>query len=231
MSELRLEDMPDEILLKIVTNLEIKDLIRCGQLCKRIRAISSDESMKRQRLSLNGMKLNYKIINKVILHNGKALTVLNLRNCIGLYMGSILDIVQHCVELTEFNLASTNLCRDSLNFLANNLTPTIEKLSLQNLKHLQDKHVSTIVKRCNKIRTLDLSHTSIGSVDNIVRNLNSTLEEIDVNRTNVPRTKILDLKLIPTLIVLNHGFGLFDTLPLDGFELSGFIQRKVDVAC
>ena len=231
MSLLRLEDMPDEILLKVLTNLEIKDLIRCGQLCKRIRAISSDESMKRQRLSLDGMKLNYKIINKVILHNGKALTVLNLRNCKGLYMGSILDIVQHCVELTEFNLASTNLCRDSLNFLANNLTPTVVKLSLQNLKHLQDKHVSTIVKRCNKIRTLDLSHTSIESVDNIVRYLHSTLEEIDVNRTNVPRTKILDLKLIPTLIVLNHGFGLFDPLPLNGFELSGFIQRKVDVAC
>ena len=113
--------------------------------------LSSDESMKRQRLSLDGMKLNYKIINKVILHNGKALTVLNLRNCKGLYMGSILDIVQHCVELTEFNLASTNLCRDSLNFLANNLTPTVVKLSLQNLKQLQDKHVSTIVKRCNKI--------------------------------------------------------------------------------
>ena len=69
MSLLKLEDMPDEILLKIVTNLEIKDLIRCGQLCKRIRAISSDESMKRQRLSLDGMKLNYKIINKVILQS------------------------------------------------------------------------------------------------------------------------------------------------------------------
>ena len=164
MSLLRLEDMPDEILLKILTNLEIKDLIRCGQLCKRIRAISSDESMKRQRLSLDGMKLNYKIINKVILHNGKALTVLNLRNCKGLYMGTILDIVQHCVELTEFNLASTNLCRDSLNFLANNLTPTVVKLSLQNLKQLQDKHVSAIVKRCNKMTALDLSHTATEGV-------------------------------------------------------------------
>ena len=128
MSTLRLEAMPDEILPKVLTNLEIKDLIRFGQLCKRIRAISSDESMKRQRLSLDGMKLNYKIINKVILHNGKALTVLNLKNCKGLYMGSILDIVQHSVELTELNLASTNLCRDSLNFLVNNLTPTVVKL-------------------------------------------------------------------------------------------------------
>ena len=79
-------------------------------------------------------------------------------------MGSILDIVQHCVELTEFNLASTNLCRDSLNFLANNLTPTVVKLSLQNLKQLQDKHVCTIVKRCNKMTALDLSHTATEGV-------------------------------------------------------------------
>ena len=79
-------------------------------------------------------------------------------------MGSILDIVHHCVELTEFNLASTNLCRDSLNFLANNLTPTVVKLSLQNLKQLQDKHVCTIVKRCNKMTALDLSHTATEGV-------------------------------------------------------------------
>ena len=63
-------------------------------------------------------------------------------------------------------------------------------------------------------------------VVNIVHYLNSTLEEIDVNRTNVPRTKTLDLKLIPTLIVLNHGFG-----DMNSSELSGFIRRKVDVAC
>ena len=213
--------------------MDIIDLIRCGQLSKRIRAISSDESRKRKRLSLNGIKLNYKIINQVILNNGKALTVLNLRNCKGLSVYGVNPgltpykvLVKHCVELREFNLESTNLSRDSLNFLANNLTPMIVKLSLQNLKHLQDKHVSTFVKRCNKIRTLDLSHTSIESVVNIVHYLNSTLEEIDVNRTNVPRTKTLDLKLIPTLIVLNHGFG-----DMNSSELSGFIRRKVDVAC
>ena len=227
-----------ETCLPILPLLDIIDLIRCGQLSKRIRAISSDERRKRKRLFLNGIKINYNIINQVILHNGKALTILNLRNCKGLSVYGVNPgltpykvLVKNCVELREFNLESTNLSRDSLNFLANNLTPTIEKLSLQNLKHLQDKHVSTIVKRCNKIRILDLSHTSIESVVNIVHYLNSTLEEIDVNRTNVPRTKILDLKLIPTLIVLNHGFGLFDPLPLNGFELSGFIQRKVDVAC
>ena len=58
---------------------------------------------------------------------------------------------------------------------------------------------------------------------NIIHNLKSTLEEIDLNKTNVPRTKILDLKSIPTLIVLNHGFGDVNS------ELSGFIRRKVDV--
>ena len=87
----------------------------------------------------------------------------------------------------------------------------------------------------SKLKPFTFFHTwsHLESLVNIIQihNLKSTLEEIDVNKTNVSRTKILDLKSIPTLIVLNHGFGLFDPLPLNGFELSGFIQRKVDVAC
>ena len=89
------------------------------------------------------------------------------------------------------------------------------------------------VSKVSKLKLCTFFHTwsHLESLVNIIHNLKSTLEEIDLNKTNVSRTKILDLKSIPTLIVLNHGFGLFDPLPLDGFELSGFIQRKVDVAC
>ena len=61
---------------------------------------------------------------------------------------------------------------------------------------------------------------------NIIYYLNSTLEELDVNRTNVSRKEVLDLKSIPTLYVLNHGFGY-----MNDNELSGFIRRKVNVAC
>ena len=85
MSIVSLEDMPNEILLNIFSNLIITDLISCQRLCKRIKAISGDELFRRQKISLNGIKLNNNIINKLILHNGKALTVLDLRNCRGKY--------------------------------------------------------------------------------------------------------------------------------------------------
>ena len=166
MSVMSLQDMPNEILLNILSNLIITDLIRCERLCKRIKAITSDEIMRRQKLSLDGINLNSNIINKLILHNGKSLTVLDLRNCKGLSVYGVnpgvtpyKNLIKYCDELKELNLTSTNLCRDSLNFLANNLTPSIVKLSLQNLKYLHDKHVSVIVKRCSQIRTFDLCHT------------------------------------------------------------------------
>ena len=45
LSTLLLEDLPDELVLKSLSYLEIPDLIRCGQVSKRIRAISQDESL------------------------------------------------------------------------------------------------------------------------------------------------------------------------------------------
>ena len=83
------------------------------------------------------------------------------------------------------------------------------------------------VSKVSKLKLCTFFHTwsHLESLVNIIHNLKSTLEEIDLNKTNVSRTKILDLKSIPTLIVLNHGFGDMNS------ELSGFIRRKVDVAC
>ena len=39
------EDLPDEVILRVFINLDIKNLIRCGHVSKRIRAISQDESL------------------------------------------------------------------------------------------------------------------------------------------------------------------------------------------
>ena len=44
-STLSLNDVPDEVILRVFGNLEIKDFIRCGQVSKRIRAISQDQSL------------------------------------------------------------------------------------------------------------------------------------------------------------------------------------------
>ena len=44
-----IQDLPDEIILKVINYLEIEDLTRCGRLSKRIRKISHDESLWKKR--------------------------------------------------------------------------------------------------------------------------------------------------------------------------------------
>jgi chromatin remodeling complex protein RSC6 len=44
-STLKLEHMPEEVILKIFSNLQIPDLIRCGEVSKRIRRIADDETL------------------------------------------------------------------------------------------------------------------------------------------------------------------------------------------
>ena len=41
----KIQDLPDELVLKILRNSETKDLITCGQVSQRIRKISHDGSL------------------------------------------------------------------------------------------------------------------------------------------------------------------------------------------
>ena len=45
LSFVELDDMPEEIILKIFTFLDIREILKCCQVSQRIRAISNDESL------------------------------------------------------------------------------------------------------------------------------------------------------------------------------------------
>ena len=51
----QIEDLPNEIILQILRNLEIKDLIRCNHVSKRIRSISYNETLW-HKINLYGCK-------------------------------------------------------------------------------------------------------------------------------------------------------------------------------
>ena len=42
---LNFQDLPDELILKILSYAEAKDLINCGQVSKKIRRISQDDTL------------------------------------------------------------------------------------------------------------------------------------------------------------------------------------------
>ena len=59
----QLDELPDEVILKIVGFLDLKELLLCGQVSKRLRAISNDESLW-LKLNLSGTKISYDFIKK-----------------------------------------------------------------------------------------------------------------------------------------------------------------------
>ena len=63
-----MEDLPDEVILRVFSNLKTKNLIQCGQVSKRIRTISCDISLW-QKLDFSDMKLSTQLV-KMILSRG-----------------------------------------------------------------------------------------------------------------------------------------------------------------
>ena len=63
------QNLPDEIILKVLGHLKVKDLLSCGQLSKRIRAISHDKSLY-QKINLDGKKVWTTFLEKIIIYKG-----------------------------------------------------------------------------------------------------------------------------------------------------------------
>ena len=81
MSKPQLENLPDEILLKVLRNLEIKDLIRCSQLSKKVRRICHDEVLW-ERLNLCKKRIPTEFL-QLILKNGCKYLSLQNANLVG----------------------------------------------------------------------------------------------------------------------------------------------------
>ena len=61
----QLEDLPDEIILKIFSLLDIKEILKCGHVSQRIRAISNDKSLWLQ-LSFSDYEFSYEVLEKAV---------------------------------------------------------------------------------------------------------------------------------------------------------------------
>ena len=70
------QDSPDEVILKVLTYLDINELVRFGEVSKRMRAISNDITLwKKMNLSRNRQSWGYEIdvptkFVKMVIENG-----------------------------------------------------------------------------------------------------------------------------------------------------------------
>ena len=150
-----------------------------------------------QKLSLSEFYLSSKLIRLTSLQNGKTLRVLDLSNCtFNRYnvhyqdheFNCIQKIVENCTELKELSLYMTRLCEKSIEFLVFYLTPNIEKLDLYGQSDLKDRHVFTLVTRCNKLTELNLggwTWITKQALNFIIENLQETLVKLNFEYTNV----------------------------------------------
>ena len=293
---LSLEDLPDELIIKVFSSLETRDLICLGQLSTRIRAISHDEQFwkkmnlylksiparflkiainngckylslcpnqvdgnlgldqassliylkvqqpKRdyrlqmhftkfsefqksknfleellsschslQKLSMNSVTLHFDEVYTICNQNGRTLQILNLSGCqiVGSWefeLKLVQTIVRSCTNLKEVNFDSTNLAEEAIQYLVENITPSIELLSLNYVVRVSDEHIKILVNRCHQLKTLNLAHTfaiSTGSLNAIIENLKPSLERLDVSGTQLINPwNYLDLRAMPKLQIL-----------------------------
>ena len=67
-SDLEISDMPDEIVLKILSYLDVKNLILCGHVSKKLRIMSHDETLwKNVKLCLKSIEIEFL---QMVLNNG-----------------------------------------------------------------------------------------------------------------------------------------------------------------
>ena len=225
------------------SSLRYLDLKYCEANVKTFEEIL-DSCHSLQKLSLSSKGLRYSLTSKMIrsisYKNGHSLQTLNLSFWKGLDLESIKKITKNCVELKNIALAATYLSKDSINYLVTNLTSKVEKIDLGYLPNLKDEHLKTLVVRCNKLSVLNLQLTSItnDSLTHIIKNLQHTLEKLNVYMPYYRTTrhidgsityrtftyaKLTEMKSMPKLKVLNF-FGFSDQEKEDLNKVMPFVK-------
>ena len=206
---LNFQDLPDEVVLKILSYSETKELLICGQVSKRIRRISHDGTLW---VSAN---LEKKIMKTELLEMilGKGCRILNLSH--STILGSLSSNIKS--ELRVLNLSGTVTCYDvenlkvleellfsccSLQHLVMEdvlVTPKMVVSICKNGKTLQSLNLNSsnaylkeIIKCCQELKEVDFAyvnntkHWTYGGVSNgdlefLVKNIPPSVEKLNLS--------------------------------------------------
>ena len=178
-----------------------------------------------------------------ICKNGKTLQTLNLnRSVLGSHFQVNLDgtpgpvysyskeIIKCCQEVKEVDLAYVNdltgLEDTYLQFLAENISPNVEKLNLSS-SLIEDNHVKILARRCNKIKALSLEPMLItdDSLTKIRQHLNLTLEELSLGSKEKRASTSHYLQASPMSIIFT---GLLGLKSMQRFKILNLRYEKDD---
>ena len=151
-SILQFEALPNEVIFCAFSYLTIVDLLKCGQVSKRFRAISTDENLWPKKLNLCHKKVPVRFLQKLLDSGCKYLSLsgASLEGTLNLPKAS---------RLKYINLSGFRNRENSDKLLGS--TYSLEKLSLGHL-HLSSKLISIVCHQNGKtLMVLDLSYCTL----------------------------------------------------------------------
>ena len=201
LSSCQLDELPDEVILKIVGFLDLKELLLCGQVSNRLRAIANDESLW-LKLNFRNRKVPYGFIEKAA---GNGCQYLSLPDC------DILDFTgksESSLNLCYLNLSS-GLELEYVQKLVQNCS-SLQKLSLENLS-LDSNDIQYICQSGQTLQVLDLEACNFGVCNQtrLLQDLFSNcahLTELNLSLHNFlldPDIQALVDNLTPTILKLS----------------------------
>ena len=153
-------------------------------------------------------------ITTICNQNGKTLQILDLNGCkiSGKWefeLQAVQAIVRNCINLKEVNFDNTHMSGKAIQYLVENITPSIEVLSLNYCKWVKDEHIKILVNRCHELKTLNLAHTSVTSesLTSIIETLKHSLKQLDITGAfGIQPGNFLELRAMPKLQTLIGSF-------------------------
>ena len=188
---LPLEDLPDRVILKILHNLGFPDLLRCGQVSKRIREISNDETLW-QKINLFNKKVPIGFLSRVLKTNCKYLSLNEARlgdplskACEKLELNKkskliyldlswckstvedIEEILSSCHMLEKLSLAGIpsladlKLTSNMIDSICTQNGQTLQSLNLNFCNGLDLESVKQILQKCVKLKEVNFGDTRL----------------------------------------------------------------------
>ena len=205
LSYVQLEDLPDEVILKICSFMDIREILKCAQVSKRIQAISKDESLW---LKLNFYEgyVPYPFLEKAVENGCRYLSLafadlydfenskipLNLKylemsrgNGLGPGLrGPYRGILKNCHSLQKLALPNWMLNREDINHIGEN-GQTLKVLNLaEHCWNYGPSQTELMFKRCVELNELNFSNVGPYASDiftALVDNLTPKILKVDLS--------------------------------------------------
>ena len=192
-------DLPNELILKVFSYSEPKELISSGQVSKRLRTISRDESLWQEvnlsqkivktvllELILNMGCISLNLSNSTILGRlsllGKSqLRNLNLNDCTNIDV--LEELVASCYFLERLEMKYATIAPEMAPCICQN-NKTLQILNLYYSVGLQDNYLK-IIKSCQELKQVYFGRIndgglSYGDLSNVAHNISPKVEILDL---------------------------------------------------